>query len=394
MENNLINEQQLINWRRHLHEYPEVGLQEYKTTNFIIEILESFNCLEILRPCHTGVVACLKGKFDGPSIALRADIDALSMQEIQNDGIPCSKISGVAHTCGHDTHTAMLLEACRILCGYQSLLHGSIYFIFQANEETPPGGAKSIVDSGILNHVEAFYGMHISPGLETGHLYVVEKGAASTASDTFSIKVKGKGTHGSMPHMGVDPIVVSSSIILALQTIISRNIDPNQTAVISLGQIHGGSASNIIPDSVELEGTIRTLDENTRIQIKKRLSEIVKGICDSYGANYELHIEEGYPSVTNDEKLTAHTLEVLSKTFQPAHLHYFTQINASEDFAYYQQIAPSTYFILGAGLKKDGYIYANHNPHFMIDEDALKYGVKYYVSVALEALGVDLNEKN
>lgn len=385
--NNLINEEELLSWYTHLHENPEVTFQEFQTTEYIKNILATFGHLEILTPAPTGVVAVLHGLHKGKTIALRADIDALPMQEIQPEGALCSKVDNVAHICGHDTHTAMLLEACRILVAHRHLLHGTVKFIFQAAEEQFPGGANTLCQSGVLDDVEAFFGIHIAPGFPTGHIYMVKEGSATTASDTFKVTIHGKGTHGSMPHLGIDPIIIGSQIVQQIQSIISSHCNPLEPAVVSFGQFKAGHAPNIIPDEAYLEGTIRTTNAQTRLQIERLFKDMVNYTCKMHGAWATIDYENGYPSLINNPELTKNIYQLLQRKLGEDQVHYGSLSMASEDFSYYSLKAPSCFMNLGAGLKEDGYIYANHNPHFKIDCAALKTGVLAHLEIALKMLG-------
>ena len=375
-----INEKELIENRRYFHQYPELGKQEFKTTEKLISILAQYP-VTLLRPTPTGVIATLKGKYPGKVLALRADIDALPMEEEIEEDFH-SKYPNIAHTCGHDTHMAMLLESCRILCEKQEEIHGTIKFIFQPCEEIPPGGAIDLIKSGVLNDVNAFVGLHIGPGIKTGHVAIVNDRYATTASCRFKVTVQGKGGHGGMPNQSIDPIPAACSMITSLQSILSREIAPSNYGVLSVCNIHSGSADNIIPDQCTFGGTIRTASNTVMDTIQKRMREMIEGIGTAYQCKVIVEIFPGYRSVENDPELVALANHTLKEELGEEYVEKMTLCPASEDFSSYQQIAPSVYFHLGGGMSP----YINHHPKFHIEEEALSYGVRAEVAFALAYL--------
>ena len=307
------------------------------------------------------------------------------MQE-ENDVPYKSTIDGKMHSCGHDTHTAMLLGACKYFGDHKDQLHGTLKVFFQAAEEGPmPGGGIYMVKEGHLDDVDVVFGQHIVTREPVGTI-AIKKGEAMAAPDEFQITIIGEGTHASAPHTGIDPILTASQVIQALQHIVSRNVSPVESAVISVCQIQGGTAFNIIPETVHLSGTIRTLNEDVRQLIFKRMEETIKHICNLNGATYKLSIIEAYPPVINDLQMSEFAIDVASKLLGPEKVTILKHPSmGGEDFAYYLQQKPGAFLWLGAG-KKDTPFYNNHNPKFDIDEDALLTGVGMHVNLVVEYL--------
>lgn len=355
-----INKEQLIKDRRHFHMYPEVAFKEYETQKYILERLNTYKDIEI-QTVDTSVIATIKGNSN-KTIAMRCDIDALPMQEL-NDIPYKSTIDGVAHTCGHDTHIAMCLETLRNIYENKEHLNGTVKFIFQSGEEVPPGGAIKIVESGLVDDCEMFMGMHIGAG-KLGSIGV-SKDFATTSCASFTIHIEGKGSHGAIPQAGIDPIVVGSNIVLALQTIVSRNLDPHEFAVVSIGSFNSGTVPNVIPQSATIKGTVRTAKNDLQDYIKDRMTKICEMIASSYNAKATCDYVVTYPSIYNDPSL----VELAKATIHPT---ITGMIGASEDFSYYGRIAKSIYFQLGGGESP----YINHHPCFNIDEEAMVYGCK------------------
>ncbi|BDX37014.1 N-acyl-L-amino acid amidohydrolase [Tenuifilaceae bacterium CYCD] len=371
---------QVIAWRRHIHQNPELSFKEVKTSEYVAGVLKSFGNIEVIRPTATSVIGILHGAKPGKTIAFRADMDALPVQE--ETGLPfSSSVSGVSHACGHDAHTAILLGTVATLSKLQKDLMGTVYFIFQHAEEQDPGGAQEIVKSGVLNKVEAFFGLHVFSNYPVGHVGILPTGAASTTADFFYLTIQGKGTHGSMPHLGIDPIVTGAEIVTALQTIISRNVTPGEMAVISVGQFQAGDAPNVIPDRVEISGTVRTIAESTRQLIADRIKIVVDNISKANGATCNLNYVFSYKPIQNDIALNKFARESVAKVLGNDCVFDAPRMTASEDFAYYSDIAPECFLILGVGSGG-----ANHNPAFNIDESALVNGVKTEVQIILDYL--------
>lgn len=376
----LIPANDVIEWRRHIHQNPEVSFQEEKTGQYVDSVLKTLPNIEVIRPAKTSVIGILKGAKPGKTVAFRADMDALPMQE-ETDLPFKSKVENVMHSCGHDAHTAMLLGTAATLSKMQKQLKGTVYFIFQHAEETPPGGAIDIVNSGALKGVEAFFGMHVLPNFPAGHVGVLPEGAVSTAQDVFHLDIIGKGSHGSMPQLGIDPIVIGAAIVTALQSIVSRNVTPGEMTVVTIGKFQSGDAFNVIADRAELAASIRTTSEKTRKMVEERIKEIIDNITKAYGATYNLDYVATYPAIQNDAALSAQVKKSAVAILGKDQVFDAPMMTASEDFAYYRKIAPVSFMTLGIG---DGA--ANHNPKFTVDESALQNGVKAQVQIILDYL--------
>ena len=370
----------LIKWRRHIHENPELSFREENTSKYVEGILKGLGNLEIIKPGKTSVIGILKGSTPGKTVAFRADMDGLPIQE--ETGLAyASKNNNVSHACGHDAHTAMLLATASTLSKMKDRVRGTVYFIFQHAEEQAPGGAIDIVKSGVLKEVDAFFGMHVLPGFPTGHVGILPNGAASTTSDEFTLSIIGKGSHGSMPHLGIDPIVIGAQIVNALQTIVSRNVTPGEMTVVTIGKFQSGNANNVIADKAELGATIRTTSDETRKLVENRIKLVIDNITKAHGATYELEYVHNYPAIQNDTMLNALVKKSAVTAVGPANVFDAPMMTASEDFAYYNQVAPQCFLTLGVGKGV-----ANHNPKFNIDEKALKNGVITQVQIILDFL--------
>ncbi|MDN5201086.1 amidohydrolase [Fulvivirgaceae bacterium BMA10] len=386
-------ENKVIEWRRHFHQYPELSNREYKTAEKIAEHLKSLGMEVQTEIAHTGVVGILKGAHPGPVIGLRADIDALPVTERVDVPFASKETTtfngqhvGVMHACGHDTHIAMLMGAAEVLSKLKGELKGTIKFIFQPAEEGAPkgeeGGAELMIKEGVLKNpdVEVIFGLHINSGTKVGTIKY-RAGGIMASSNSFSIKVKGKQTHGSTPWTGIDPIVTSAQIINGLQTIISRQTElTKEAAVISIGSIHGGVRSNIIPEEVEMIGTIRALDNSMRDLIFQKIKHTATNIAESMGAIAEVEINKGYPITYNDPDLTNKMLPSLQLAVGESNVKTMNAITGAEDFSFFQEKVPGLYFFLG-GMPKDwkkDQAAPHHTPDFYIDESGLHYGVKAF----------------
>ena len=377
--------QEMIEWRRHIHENPELSFEEFKTSAFVEEKLRSFGNIEIQKPVGTSVLGIIRGAKEGKTILLRADMDALPMQG-EGDLPFRSKVESVAHTCGHDTHTAMLLATAKVLSEMRDELHGTVKLIFQHAEEKAPGGATQIIETGVLNDVDAVVGVHIIPNLQTGSIHVHKEGAATTAADGFFLHIQGKGSHGSMPQNGIDPIIVGTQIINQLQTVVSRYVTPGELAVISVGEFKAGDAPNIIPDKAYMSASIRTVNEETRNKVEQRVKDIIDNVCKTYGATYDLDYIKSYMAVINDANLSELVLKSAKEVIGEDMVHEAPMTSASEDFSYYQTIAPECFVILGGGTAEEGCGFANHHPKFKIQEESMISGVKTEVQTVLNFL--------
>jgi amidohydrolase len=371
----------VIRWRRQIHEHPEVGFQEERTSALVETTLRAAG-VDVQRVATTGIVGMLRGGRPGKTIALRADMDALPLQERSGEPFS-SKVPGVMHACGHDAHTAMLLGAAVSLAPERERLAGTIKFFFQPAEEGP-GGAKPMIDAGVMRSptVDAVAMLHVSPLLPCG-VFATRHGAMSASCDDFSVVVRGRGGHAAYPHKSVDTIPIAAEIVTALQTIASREVDPLRSVVLTIGVVRGGYRRNIIADETVLEGTIRCLDEDVRAVVPERLERIVKGICHAHGATYELEIEFGYPPVYNAPALVDEITAIMRAAGETV-VDLPVPSMGAEDFAYFAQAAPGCYLRLGAGFK-DGENPAAHSPEFRLDEAALPAGVR-----ALRALAHEL----
>jgi amidohydrolase len=393
-------EPELIEWRRHLHQHPELSNREVKTAAFIAERLRSFGLEPRTSIARTGVVAVLQGGRPGPVVALRADMDGLPVRE--ETGLPfASKASGeyegqevgVMHACGHDTHMAILLATARVLTQMRDRLPGTVTFIFQPAEEgAPPGerpaGAEAMVAAGVMQapKVDAIFGLHVFANIPTGHL-TYRSGPFMAGSDTFEIVVKGRQTHGATPWRGVDPIVIGAQIVNALQTVVSRSTDITKLpAIVTVGQFQAGVRSNIIPDSARLVGTIRTFDDGMQAEIHRRVRELAEGIAAASGASADVRIDKGYPVTANDPALTARMLPTLERV-APGAVHESDLITGAEDFTYFQRQAPGLFFFLGITPPEQvGKAPQNHSPLFFVDEAALPVGVRALTHLTLDYL--------
>jgi amidohydrolase len=390
----------VIQWRHDIHQNPELSNREFKTSKKIADHLLSLGIEVQTGVAHTGVVGLLKGKRPGKVVALRADMDALPVTERNNLPYKSNVISkynnrdtGVMHACGHDTHVAILMGVAEILSNNTDF-SGTVKFIFQPAEEGPPegetGGALQMVKEGVLNNpnVDAIFGLHISSGLHVGKINYRPKGIMA-ASQRFVIDVQGKQSHGSSPWLGIDPIVVSSQIISGLQTIISRNSElTKQAAVISVGSIHSGIRFNIIPESVQMIGTIRTLDNEMKETIRNRMNDLVTGIATSYGATATVKITDGASVTYNDPKLTEMMLPTLQKVARSENVILSDAVTGAEDFSYFQEKVPGLYFFLGGTPlsvpEKDAP--SHHTPDFFVADESMLLGVKSMTWLALDYL--------
>lgn len=387
----------VVDWRRDIHAHPELGNREVRTARLVARHLERLGLEVKTGIAYTGVVGILRGGGgDGPVVGLRADMDALPVTE-QTDLPFASKERtefngeqvGVAHACGHDTHTAMLMGVAEVLAGMKDQLKGTVMFVFQPAEEGAPvgeeGGAELMLKEGAFAELkpDVMFAQHVM-SLPVGYIGV-RTGGTAASSDVFSIKVKGAQTHGGMPWSGIDPIVVASRIVLALQTIPSRQLDVTRTpSVISLGAIHGGVRNNIIPDEVEMEGTIRTFDTGTRKRIHELIARTAEQVAASAGATAEVSIDPGYPVTLNDPALTRAMRPTLERV-GPRGVSEASQSMASEDFSYFAGEVPSMYFFIGAA-PAEGPAYPNHSPMFVANEAALPIGVTAMTALVLDYL--------
>jgi len=392
--------EKVIKWRRHLHQYPELSNREFETAKYVAKHLRSLGLEVQTGVAHTGVVAKLKGGKKGPLIALRADMDALPVKEQVDLPFASTQTTeykgntvGVMHACGHDNHVAILMAAAESLVKIKDQLAGDILFVFQPAEEGAPdgeeGGAELMLKEGLFKEKpEAVFGLHVTSSLNTGQIGFRE-GPLMASADKFTITVKGRQTHGSRPWNGVDPIVASSQIIMATQTIASRQVDVTKApSVVSFGAINGGVRNNIIPDQVEMVGTIRTFDQEMRADIKKRLAKTAEMVAESGGAEAHVHIDHGYPVTVNDIELTKKMTPTLAGVVGKENLITTPLITGAEDFSYYALETPGMFFFLGVTPKGQDAVTApsNHSPHFFADEKALQLGVNAITQLVVDYL--------
>lgn len=371
-------EQQVLQWRRHLHANPELSFQEAQTADYIAGQLASLGPLKISRPTPNSVVAELQGTAPGPCYALRADIDALPIQE-ESDEPFCSTRPGVMHACGHDAHSAMLLGAASVLCQLQAQLQGSVRFIFQHAEEVPPGGAQQLVDLGVLDGVKMIFGLHVMPNFPTGEVGM-KQGVFSGSSDNFDIVLQGKGGHGSMPHLCIDPVPIGAEIVSALQQIVARKLDPLNAPVLTVATFQAGDSYNVIPDSARLAGTLRTHNQEVRERVPLLVEQTVAGISQAHGASYKIDWTRGYTIGNNHPDACAIAREVVAEAVGPQALREWTSaMFGSEDFSSYQEKVPGCFLFIGSGNEAIGATYGVHNPRFKLDEAAMQIGVKLHV---------------
>ncbi len=389
----------VVKWRRDFHTHPELSNREERTSRVVAERLREIGVDGIKTGiAHHGVVALIKGNHPGPVVALRADMDALPITE--QTGLPyASKNQGVMHACGHDAHTAILLGTAKVLTQMRDEIHGTVKLIFQPCEEGAPpgekGGASLMTEEGALKDPDAsaIFGLHVSPNVQVGYLeYCI--GGALAAVDQFKIEVMGKGGHAAMPWDGVDPVVASSHIVIALQTILSRIVDTRETAVVTVGIINGGTRWNIIPDVVTLEGTVRTHDEKVRKLIRGKFERIVKNTAAAHGAEAKIEYNS-YGSVTwNDPELTRRMLPTLGRAAGEDNVLEGLPVMGGEDFAYYAKQIPGLFFFLGVRNEDIGAVHMLHTSKLLLDENAFPIGVRAMTLLALDYLRAEaLGEK-
>jgi amidohydrolase len=385
-------EASVIAWRRDLHEHPELGNREFRTAKIVQAHLEALGLDEVRTGvAHTGVVGLLKGALPGPTIALRADMDALPVTE--DVDLPfASKVRttwngeevGVMHACGHDCHTAILMGVATVLVGLRSQLRGAVKFIFQPAEEMPPegeeGGAKMMIAQGALENPvpQAIFGLHVTSRLPLG-VVGYRPGPTMASSDRLKITVHGKQTHGAAPWLGVDPIVTAAHVITGLQTVVSRGVDiAREPAVVTIGMIRGGVRENIIPDSVEMRGTIRTFDEDMRDEIHERVTTLAEAVSRGSRAGCTVCIEKNYPVTVNDPVLTEAMVPTLQRVAGDGGLQLVPKVTGAEDFSFFQRIIPGLFFFVGVTPPETDptTAYSNHSPRFFADERALVTGVR------------------
>jgi hippurate hydrolase len=361
--------------RHHLHANPELSYKEFNTSKFIQDHLQSLG-IPFKVMAETGVVALIEGKKSNRVIALRADIDALPIQEANNVAY-ASKVPGVMHACGHDVHTTILLGAARILNETKAHWEGTVKLIFQPGEEKNPGGASILIKEGVLENPAptAIIGLHVHPILETGKLSF-KSGKAMASADEIYITVKGKGGHAATPHLTADTVLAAAELVVALQKVVSRDKDPLSPSVLSICAINGGFTTNVIPSEVKLMGTFRAMDETWRFNAHKRMQEVANGIATSSGAEIDFKIDVGYPTVYNDPVITEKARSIAASTMGNSNIEEGELRMGAEDFGYYSQKIAGCFFRLGTGNKQKNITSGVHTPTFDIDEDAIEIGMR------------------
>ena len=380
------NFNQLVETRRHIHANPELSFQEFNTAKFVSQRLKEMG-IEPEVIATTGLTAEIHGRNPGKTFALRADLDALPIKE-ENDVEYKSLNEGIMHACGHDVHTTCLLGAAEILNQLTDKFDGTIRLIFQPGEEKMPGGATLMINEGILENPkpDGILGQHVMPLVPVGKVGFRE-GMYMASADEIYITVIGKGGHGAIPELIVDPVVISAQIITALQQVVSRKANPKVPSVLSIGKISTDGATNIIPDKVEMEGTFRTLNEEWREEAHKLIKQIANGIAESFGAKCEIRLEKGYPFLKNDVELTQKTRSFAEDYLGKENVVDLDLWMASEDFSFYSHHLPACFYRLGIRNEEKGITSSVHTPTFNIDEEALKIGSGLMAWLALKSLG-------
>jgi amidohydrolase len=364
--------------RRFLHENPELGFQEVKTAAFVVERLTSLGVEDIRTGINkTGVTGLIRGAADGPGrvVLVRADMDALPILE-ENDVEYKSQNDGVMHACGHDAHTAILLGLARILTDRKDQFSGTVKLLFQPAEELPPGGAKGMIEAGVLEdpHVDAVFGLHMSQGDPVGSI-MVGSGPVMAAADGFAITIQGKGGHAAYPSESIDPVVIGAQIVVALQSLVSREVNPMQSAVLSTCVFNAGEAFNVIPDTAELKGTVRTFDPEVREMMAQRIREVATGIGEAMRATVNVEYTFGYPATVNDAGMTELILEAATQAVGTENVKPLEPRMGAEDFSYFLEQRPGSYFFVGSNNEERGLTWGHHHPRFDIDEESLGSGL-------------------
>lgn len=368
----------VIEWRRHLHRHPELSFQEKETSAFVATRLKAMGWSVRTGVGGHGVLADLDGAAPGRRIALRADMDALPIQDMKKTEY-ASTVPGVMHACGHDGHVSALLGAAEVLAKTKASWPGSVRLLFQPAEEMPPGGALGMIEDGALDGVDEIYGIHLWTPFPAGAVYTAA-GPLMAASDEFRVAIQGKGGHGGLPHQAVDAVAIGAHFVVNAQSIVSRNTDPILPNVLSVGSFHAGTTFNVIADECRMEGTVRTMTPASRTEMKRRLEEVLDATCRMFGASYELDYLLGYPPVVNHEAQAERALAVARELFGDERAGKCDPVMAGEDFAYYLQRVPGCFLFVGAG---SGDVSApHHHPMFDIEESALETSVKLLVALA------------
>ncbi|WP_261130175.1 M20 family metallopeptidase [Bacillus sp. Marseille-Q3570] len=375
---------EMVEIRRYLHENPELSFQEVNTSAYIAKFYDKLGIPYRANVGGHGLVAKIEGKKPGKTVALRADFDALPIHE-ETDLPFRSKVDGVMHACGHDGHTATLLVLAKVLNQLKDELEGNVVLIHQHAEELVPGGAITMIEDGCLEDVDVIYGVHLWATDNVGEVYYRE-GPFMAAADQFDVKIIGRGGHGAQPHKTKDSVLAASQLVVALQQIVSRNVDPLESAVVSIGSFIAENAFNVIADSASLKGTVRTFSESVRGNIEARMEEVIKGICMSSGTDYEFKYTRGYPALVNHKEPTEHLKKVASGLPGVLRVSEKAAQMGGEDFAYYLEHVPGSFAYVGAKDPDAVDVAPHHHPKFMIDERSLPIAAKLLGEAALSHL--------
>ncbi len=378
---------QVVADRRHFHRYPELGFQEHETAAYVAERLRTLGLDEVQTGvAQTGVVGLIRGPEAGRVVLLRADMDALPLTE--TTGAPyASERPGVMHACGHDGHTAILLSVAELLLRHRATLGGTVKLIFQPAEEGP-GGAKPMIEAGVMEspHVDACFGLHLSNNHAVGTM-AVQGGPVQASADEFTLVIEGIGGHGAGPHQTVDPIAIGAAIVGELQRIVSREVDPLDSAVITVGTFHAGTRTNIIPPRAELRGTIRSLRAQTRDFLHQRIREVATGVAEACRATCEVRIDRLYPVTVNDEAMAEFARSVAETLVPPERVLHAKPIMGAEDMSFFLQAAPGCFVFLGSANPDRNLHHPHHGPFFDFDEACLPLGIELLTQLAMTYLG-------
>jgi amidohydrolase len=380
---------EIVEIRHHLHQNPELSFEEYNTQKYVLQQLNNMGITDVTPMANTGLVALIKGNNpDSKTVALRGDIDALPIEE-QND-VPYKSInSGVMHACGHDVHTSCLLGAAQILNEIKTSFEGTIKLVFQPAEEKLPGGASLMIKEGVLKSpdVQSMIGQHVMPLLPVGTVGF-RSGLYMASTDEIYVTIKGKGGHGAMPHLNIDPVLIAAHIITTLQQLVSRMANPAIPSVLSFGKVIANGATNVIPDEVKMEGTFRTMNEKWRAEAHQKMKKLAEGIAESMGGSCNFDIHHGYPFLKNNPEVTARSKQAAIAYLGEDQVVDLDIWMAAEDFAFYSQEVPATFYRLGVRNEAKGITSSVHTPTFNIDEAALEIGSGLMAWLALEELGI------
>lgn len=374
----------VIAWRRHLHAHPELSFQEHETAEFVVDHLKELGGIEITRPSGTSVVGRLQGGSPGPTVAIRADFDALPI--VEETGLPFASTNpGVMHACGHDGHTSILLGAATVLSKIRDQLAGEIRFLFENGEEALPGGAAGMVEAGVMDGVDRVIGLHLWAREPFGEI-VVRSGRLMAACDVFRIEVHGRGGHIGSPHRAIDPIVVGAQIVTNLQHIVAREVEPIEPAVVGVTEFHAGQAVGIIPEFAVIAGGTNVFSEEVQDLLERRIGEVAAGVCAAHGATCDYQYTRGYRAVINDVGTTGVIADVATRLFGEDAVVTGKPTMGGEDFSAFQALAPSCFVLVGAANADKNITYDHHHPRFDVDEDAFETGVRLFAHAAAELL--------